>query len=243
MTAAVAQPIRPSSRSTDTKAELGATAGLPSATAALTLLAIGIWLVPGASELLEYRRGAITSGEFWRAVTGNLTHWNADHLLWDALMFAVLGALIERTSRRALLATCIVSAAAISAVLWFCQPGLELYRGLSGIDSALFVFQAGWLVREALRECRRAAAILPTVALLGFVGKIGYELVTGATLFVDSAAAGFAPLPLAHVIGGVVGLLIFGVFVRKRDMIDNRDIIHQPRRPLRRFILKNRHSH
>jgi rhomboid family GlyGly-CTERM serine protease len=194
---------------------------LPIATTALTLLAIGIWLVPGASEWFEYRRSAIASGEFWRVITGHLTHWNSDHLLWDALMFAVLGALIERTSRRAFLATTMLSAAAISATLWFCQPGLELYRGLSGIDSALFVFQAGWLVREALVERRRAAAILPTVALAGFAAKIGYELVTGATLFVDSAAAGFAPLPLAHVIGGAVGLLMLVAFLRQRGMFAN----------------------
>ena len=228
MTAAVAQQSTPSSRTAISKLALGVTAGLPIATAALTLLAIGIWLIPGASELFEFRREAIASGEFWRAITGHVTHWNADHLLWDAVMFAVLGALVERTSRRAFLATCAVSAAAISATLWFCRPGLELYRGLSGIDSALFVFQAGWLVREALVERRRAASLVLTVALAGFAAKIGYELVTGATLFVDSAAAGFAPLPLAHVIGGAVGLFTLGAFVRKLDTFSNCGLMHQP---------------
>ena len=236
MTAAVAQQASPSSRTAVSKLALGVTAGLPIATAALTLLAIGILLVPGASELLEYRRGAITSGEFWRAITGHLTHWNADHLLWDALMFAVLGALVERTSRRAFLVTCTLSAAAISATLRFCQPGLELYRGLSGIDSALFVFQAGWLVREALRERRCVAALLPTVALAGFAAKIGYELATGATLFVDSAAAGFAPLPLAHVIGAAVGLLTLGAFVRKLGASANQDHMHQQRRRFQELL-------
>ena len=236
MTAAVAQQASPSSRTAVSKLALRARAGLPIATAALTLLAIGIWLVTGASELLEYRRGAIASGEFWRAITGHLTHWNADHLLWDAVMFAVLGALVERTSRRAFLATCAVSAAAISATLWFCRPGLELYRGLSGIDSALFVFQAGWLVREALRERRCVAALLPTVALAGFAAKIGYELATGATLFVDSAAAGFAPLPLAHVIGAAVGLLTLGAFVRKLGASANQDHMHQQRRRFQELL-------
>lgn len=240
MTVAVAQQTIPSSQAAVSKAELGATANLPIATAVLTLLAIGIWLVPGVSELLEYRRGAIASGEFWRAVTGHLTHWNADHLLWDALMFAVLGALVERTSRRAFVLTCALSAAAISATLWFCRPGLELYRGLSGIDSALFVFQAGWLVREALREKRHAAALLPTVALAGFVAKIGYELATGATLFVDSAAAGFAPLPLAHVIGAATGLLTLGIFALKLGVTLNCSLTQQPRRRAQNLLLRNR---
>jgi hypothetical protein len=40
--------------------------------------------------------------------------------------------------------------------------------------------------------------------------KIGFEAVTGATLFVDSrfvdsSRGGFQPLPLAHVVGGLCG--------------------------------------
>ncbi|MBX9788209.1 MAG: rhombosortase [Pirellulales bacterium] len=180
----------------------------PMAAVGCAILAVAIWLVPGAAEWLQFDRGAIAAGEIWRIVSGHLTHWNGDHLLWDVLMFAVLGALVERTSRASFLATTVLSALAISAALWFLQPAQVLYRGLSGIDSALFVFQAIWLAREALSEKRFAASVLPMVALAGFVGKVGYEYASGCTLFVDSAAAGFAPLPLAHVIGGLVGAAV-----------------------------------
>jgi rhomboid family GlyGly-CTERM serine protease len=181
------------------------TTDLPIAASGCSLLAILVWLLPGAAETWQFDRGAIAAGEAWRVVSGHLTHWNANHLLWDVLMFAVLGALVERTSRAAFLVTTLLSGLAISLALWFLQPTLNVYRGLSGIDSALFVFQAGWLAREAVREQRRVASLLPALALVGFTAKVGYEFVTGCTLFVDSAAAGFAPLPLAHVIGGIVG--------------------------------------
>ncbi len=48
-----------------------------------------------------------------------------------------------------------------------------------------------------------AAALIALIA--GFEAKLGYELVTGTTLFVDSSAAGFTPLPLVHAVGGLVG--------------------------------------
>lgn len=181
---------------------------LPIAALGCTLLAVAIWLVPGVAERLQFDRGAIAAGEIWRVVSGHLTHWNGDHLCWDVLMFAVLGALVERTSRASFLATTVLSALAISAALWFLQPAQALYRGLSGIDSALFVFQAIWLAREALSEKRFAASVLPIMALAGFVGKVGYEYASGCTMFVDSMAAGFEPLPLAHVIGGLVGAAV-----------------------------------
>jgi hypothetical protein len=40
----------------------------------------------------------------------------------------------------------------------------------------------------------------------GFAAKVAFEMVTGGTLFVDSTAAGMTPVPLAHIVGGLVGL-------------------------------------
>ncbi|MHB8901752.1 MAG: hypothetical protein ACYC6Y_23600, partial [Thermoguttaceae bacterium] len=43
------------------------------------------------------------------------------------------------------------------------------------------------------------------VMLAGFVGKVGFELASGGTLFVDSQASGMLPVPLVHVVGGILG--------------------------------------
>ena len=42
--------------------------------------------------------------------------------------------------------------------------------------------------------------------LAEFAANLAYELTSGATLFVDSGAAAFVPVPLVHLIGAVVGL-------------------------------------
>ena len=122
-------------------------------------------------------------------------------------MFLALGALCEvRWPRR--FAVCVVtSALTISAALSCLQPEVELYRGLSGIDSALFTLAVVCLIREAIAE-RRLAFALPLVAsLLGLLGKILYEYATGTTLFVNSTGA-FVPIPLAHLAGSAVGLIV-----------------------------------
>jgi hypothetical protein len=47
--------------------------------------------------------------------------------------------------------------------------------------------------------------------LLGFVGKLGYEVATGQALFVDIQASGMVPVPLAHAVGAVVGVGMAGL--------------------------------
>ena len=46
---------------------------------------------PLAAEAWEYNREAILHGEWGRLLTGHLTHWNFDHLFWDAATFLLLG--------------------------------------------------------------------------------------------------------------------------------------------------------
>ncbi len=157
---------------------------------------------------LAYDRGSIAAGQVWRLATGHLTHWNADHLVWDVLMFALLGTMLESRGRRALVSVLILSTAAISATLWFVEPTVVLYRGLSGIDTALFTLAALELWDEA-RGGRRLLVRGALVALLvGLLAKLGYEVATGATLFVDSSSAGFTPLPLVHAVGVGAGVLV-----------------------------------
>lgn len=166
-------------------------------------------LWPRAAGWLEYDRGRIAAGELWRGVTCHWTHWPGDHwpgdhLLWDLVVFVLLVALSWRFGRARTLGALASAAFLIPLALWLLAPELERYRGLSGLDSALFVLLAAGLIRRELVTGRRRTVALLGALLLAFAAKVVLEAATGRALFVDASAA-FVPVPLAHLVGGLCG--------------------------------------
>ncbi|BBO35984.1 rhombosortase [Lacipirellula parvula] len=176
----------------------------------LAIVGMGVvaWATPLAGEGWEFNRQAIANGEWSRLLTGHLVHWNFDHLLWDAATFLVLGVACLWRSVGRTAATLLAAAVAISGAIFFLQPEIETYRGLSGLDSALFTLLVASLWRESHRNGRRWLSVAAPLALATFLAKAAYETAAGATLFVDSGEAGFIPLASAHLIGGAVGAAI-----------------------------------
>lgn len=188
---------------------------LPLVTLGLALCSLVI-SCSALSHILQYDRNGLAAGQLWLLVTGHLSHWSSDNLFWDLLVFLVLGTLAERRSRRGLLLCLSLSTVLISALLWFRLEEILCYRGLSGLDSALFAWTALWLVRERFndRDYRGVALIL--IASLAFLAKIGYETLTLQSVFSSSAGL-FIPVPLAHLCGGVVGIGV--ALLSRRDAI------------------------
>jgi len=173
---------------------------IPVVTLALAIVAVVVPLVPGWPAHLEFDRVAIAQGEWWRGLTGHLTHFESNHLAWDVGALLLLGSAAERENRRRLVWTLLGSAAAISTAVWWWQPHFGQYRGLSGVDSALFGLVAGALVRRR----RFASTLVGSLALVGIAGKSALELATGSAVF--ATAGNYAPVPLAHLVGLAMGL-------------------------------------
>jgi rhomboid family GlyGly-CTERM serine protease len=193
---------------------------LPGATLLLVALAATVSLLPGAAAWLQYDRAAIGHGAVWRLLTSHFVHWSGDHLFWDGLALGALGWMCERECVPRLWPTIGLAATLIPLTLWIAEPQMVTYRGLSGIDSALFALLAVHLSRTAYaaRDWSRFGLIALVTA--GFAAKIGFEIATGATVFVDSSAAGMTPVPLAHVAGGFVGVIGAScTFARRRDTL------------------------
>jgi rhomboid family GlyGly-CTERM serine protease len=178
---------------------------LPFITLTLALLAVLVHVWPGAAEALQLDRGGHARGEWWRFFTAHLTHFNRDHLVWDVGALLALGTIAEGESRRRFGTALLAAAFAISTAVWWCQPQFATYRGLSGLASACFGVLAGSL----LQRPQRAARITAGFALLAIGLKTAFEVTTDSTLF--AAASHYAPVPLAHLIGLVVG--VAAVFV------------------------------
>lgn len=182
----------------------GAGSGWPWASLLLTALAVLAYFAPGLARAgLYYRDSGLDDA--WRYLTCHWVHWTGSHLLWSGGTFLVLGALCEQLGRRRF-AACVLSSALLIPIglrLW--APELLTYGGLSGVDSALFGMLGVSVIQEAwaTRKWGGAAAVVACGA--GFAAKIGYELVTGATFFVQAADV-MVPVPLAHVLGLAAGV-------------------------------------
>lgn len=196
--------------------------GVPSVAAArrwpvvslLLALAAGvIHFLPGAPQLLQLDRAPQAAGQWWRLMTCHLTHFSNDHLFWDLLMFMTLGAVCERIDRRRFVATVLVSMLIISMGVVIALPGIETYRGLSGIDSALFGLLATTLLIQQIQHRQFTGITACGTLLTGFAAKVAIETVFGVTVFADSAGGAFVPVPLAHALGVIIGAVAsFGAF-------------------------------
>jgi membrane associated rhomboid family serine protease len=180
----------------------------------------------GAGEQLQYER----HGAVWRFATASLVHWSVDQLIWDTLAFAALASIAATRWPARFHITLIASALAIPIVVHVALPSVMTYRGLSGIDSALYALVAARLLmipsppaplpaargeggpfgsaQGKLRpgEGRPHRIVIVTCAI-GFAAKVTFECLTHSTLFVRDLAPGVAPIPLAHVAGAAIGVL------------------------------------
>ncbi len=145
--------------------------------------------------------------EPWRWLTGHLVHWDRSHFAYDLLAFLMLGAMAEQFSRRRMLAAMLLAAVVGSiAFAWF-HPDLLRYRGLSGIDSALFVVVLLGIARRS-----RWGAATTIAGIMGLALKIGYELVQQQTVF--AASSEWTNVPIVHLVGACVGLIVGGAVTR-----------------------------
>ena len=87
-----------------------------------------------------------------------------------------------------------------------------MYRGLSGLTSATFVFGALMMMHKALKERDWSRFAMAASAGTGYLAKIVYEFISGSALFVKTNEI-FAPVPLVHLAGGIVGLLVVLFFI------------------------------
>lgn len=160
---------------------------------ALTVLAIAFAFVDGSQ--LELTRDL---SEPWRIVTCHFTHWSYEQLAWDAIAFAILGIASTHHNPRAFHATLLASTFLIPIAVLTFAPNVSTYRGLSGIDSALFALL---LVQSRKSKLAIACAI-------GFAAKIAFESMTGGAVFASNMGADVVSVPVAHIAGALIGATI-----------------------------------
>ena len=147
----------------------------------------------------EYER----SREVWRLLTGQMVHWTPRMALFDLGMLLGLGAWLEIRGDRRLAAAALGLGAILTAVAVHLSPDLLMYRGSSGMASALFVL-AAFRIAGSPDPWTRALAV-SAVAL--FLAKAAFESLGGQTLFAGDLPEGVRVVPLVHLLGGLGGAL------------------------------------
>ena len=175
----------------------------------LLIAVVTLTLTLASGQLLQFD---LRTNRWWTVLTSHLVHHNLEHLFWDLLVFVGIGAALERRSPILFGATFIVSAVAIPPLALLSQPLALTYRGLSGIDTALFAaFAMHSLIRAWLDRKYLVSSIFGGL-LLSMIGKCQFEIVTGNTLFVSSTQ--FVTLVAAHLVGATVGCGLACLFWR-----------------------------
>jgi len=178
----------------------------------LTAVALLIHYYHPLRPHLLYTRTALVHGDFWRLISCHWVHLNTDHLLWSAMTFFVLGSFCEIMDRTKYMMTVGISTIFIPMAIWFAMPHLKAYGGLSGLDCALYSLLIVLFIKREWPMQKWRWIIFYTIMLVLLPAKIIYEVTSGLTIFVHNFNANMVPVPLSHLVGGVVGLVVGLVF-------------------------------
>ena len=103
----------------------------------------------------------------------------------------------------------VAAALAVDAWLWWLQPDLRIYCGLSGVLNALYAALVALLWLETRHP-------LFPLALLGDLAKITVEAANGGALLPTTA---WSAVPGAHLAGIVAGLIFVSLVVARDNSL------------------------
>lgn len=163
------------------------------------VLYLAALLYPAIDHLLSYQRHAISDGQWWRLISGNLLHTNHWHVLMNLAGLWVVLSLHHFHYRLAGLCLLFLLLCLLEGVgLYLGYPQLLGYVGLSGMLHGLFAFGA---VQDIINKVR-----LGYVLLIGVIIKVGHEQFYGASDEVTSMI-GARVATEAHLVGLLCGLV------------------------------------
>jgi len=145
---------------------------------------------------LRFDREALADGQLWRLLTAHLVHLGASHMAMNLTALAVLAGVLAPWMRaRDWLGVTVVAALVIDAGLYWLQPSLQWYVGLSGVLHGYWAAACVYALAERSRES------IPLTALI--LLKLAYEQFLGPIGLTSSIAAG--PVVIAAHAWGAIG--------------------------------------
>ncbi len=140
---------------------------------AVLALALVIQLFPAWRGALIYERDALAAGELWRAWTGHLVHFGWPHFGADTALLLIIGWTIGREFPRASWLGLLLLPPFISAAVYWTDPAMQRYAGLSAVNLGLLLLLAarGW-------KGDRRDWFWPAIVVI-YVAELAYEIHRG----------------------------------------------------------------
>lgn len=174
-------------------------------------LLIGLSQLPSLQERMQWDHNAIMMGQWWRIMTGNLTHTNLYHLSMNVLGLWIISFIFrDHIKARQFLLVFIGLCFSVGGLLLL--TSMQIYVGLSGVLHGLFAFYA--LVEYRLG--RKSNALL----LIGLTAKILWEQWFGSATG-SEALIGTKVAIDAHIFGAISGAVI-AIIVKPMQVGTNR---------------------
>lgn len=177
-------------------AQAGGAWGLPWISLSIALLSLPLSLSVTGFNFGYFDLQLIQSGQFWRLLSGHLSHTSPSHLLWDLIAFLLATAYLEYHSRSLALLTIIAGVSGVDLLLISDIASINSYAGLSGM---LFAPLTVSLILFGINS----GSTTGWLPLLICAGKIVWETFSGSALLSDSL---WPPYPPAHIAGIAAGL-------------------------------------
>ena len=137
--------------------------------------------------------------------TGHWVHFSTSHLVYDLLALGIAGWISESQKLPHFGWLCLLAPWLISAVLLLFEPQMKVFGGLSALATTAIVYLALFGLHDATPWRWICLA-----ALLGFIGKILYEMTTGHMIFVTTGDVPVAVSVASHIAGALIALLFYG---------------------------------
>lgn len=169
--------------------------------------------LPQIHDAFLWQRTLIEQGQWWRILTGNLTHTNISHYLMNSAVLLLICQihLKHLTGKRLLWLTCF-----LSVIIGICThfTSINAYAGLSGVLHGLFL----WGSVKDIQSGTRSGWLL----LMGVLVKVVLEQIYGGAAssaeLIEARVA--VEAHLAGVMGGGIALLLEKAIVYKRRSVN-----------------------
>ena len=179
-------------------------------------VSIILFYMPSLTDALQFNREKIFSYKIYLFFTCHFTHWNFRHMFIDTFIFLALsyGCIFFSFKNKYAIVqyftNLLIPSILVSIAVLVFNPEIKFYRGLSGIDWALYFVLMAKLYFAAHWLWKTGAIIM----FFSFFLMMIHQFVSKHSIFVPDMGEGIVTLPSAHIAGAISGIVCTLVYHR-----------------------------